>query len=66
MPADPLRLALLAAPLFLEGAAAGVLRGLALRSPEGPRRRRLSAAWVLLLLGATPAWLILAALLRLW
>jgi hypothetical protein len=64
---DPLRLALLLGPLFVIGAAAGVLRGLALREPEGTRRRRaLAAAWVAVLLGVTPLWLILAALLRLW
>ncbi len=67
MPVDPLRLALLLAPLFLIGGAAGALRGLALRAPPGTRRRRtLSAAWVLVLLAGAPLWLILAALLRLW
>jgi len=64
---DPLRLALLLGPLFVIGAAAGLLRGLALRQPAGTRRRRtLSAAWVGVLLGVTPLWLVLAALLRLW
>jgi multisubunit Na+/H+ antiporter MnhB subunit len=67
VPADPLRLALLLAPLFAVGTAAGVLRGLALRAAPGSRRRRaLSAAWVLVLLAAAPLWLVLAALLRLW
>ena len=67
MPVDPGRLALLLAPLFLLGAAAGVLRGLALREPAGSRRgRTLGAAWVLLLLGGAPLWLVLAAVLRLW
>lgn len=67
MPSDPLRLTLLLAPLFAVGAVAGVLRGLALRRPAGtPGRRRLDAAWVLFLLGATPLWLVLAAVLRLW
>jgi hypothetical protein len=67
VPVDPLRLTLLLAPLFAIGAASGVLRGLALREPPGTRRRRaFSAAWVGVLLGAAPLWLILAALLRLW
>lgn len=67
MPADPARLAVLLVPLFLVGTTAGFLRGLALRAPPGsPRQRTLSAAWVLLLLGATPLWLVLAAVLRLW
>jgi hypothetical protein len=67
VPADPVRLALLLAPLFLIGAAAGALRGLSLRQPPGSRRRRtLSATWVLVLLAACPLWLVLAAVLRLW
>lgn len=66
MPLDPLRLTLLLAPLFVVGAAAGVLRGLALREPAGSRRRGYTAAWVGVLLGAVPLWLVLAALLRLW
>jgi hypothetical protein len=66
VPVDPLRLALLLAPLFAIGAAAGVVRGLALREPPGSRRRRRSAAWVLLLLAAVPLWLILAAVLGVW
>lgn len=67
MPVDPVRLALLLAPLFVIGTASGVLRGLALREPPGSRRRRtLSALWVLVLLGASPLWLVLAALLGLW
>lgn len=66
MPADPARLALLAGPLFLLGAAAGALRALSLRAAPGtPRRRRLAAGWVLLLLVGAPVWLILAALLGL-
>jgi hypothetical protein len=66
LPSDPLRLSALLAPLFLVGAAAGVLRGLALRAPAGSRRRALSAGWVLLLIAAAPLWLILAAVLRVW
>jgi hypothetical protein len=67
VPADPGRLALLLAPLFLMGATAGVLRGLALREPAGARRgRALGAAWVLLLLGGAPLWLVLATVLGLW
>ena len=67
MPVDPLRLAVLVVPLFAIGAAAGALRGLALRAPAGGRRRRaLTAGWVLLLLAATPLWLVLAAVLGLW
>jgi hypothetical protein len=64
---DPLRLAVLAVPLFLVGAGAGLLRAHALAAPEGSRRRRrLTAGWVLLLLAGAPLWLILAAVLRLW
>jgi hypothetical protein len=67
VPVDPARLALLLAPLFLVGAAAGVLRGLALREPPGARRgRTLGAAWVLLLLVGAPLWLVLATVLGLW
>jgi hypothetical protein len=67
LPDDPLRLALLLAPLFVVGAAAGALRGLSLRAPaDGSRRRRLSAGWVLLLLAAAPLWLVLAAVLGVW
>ncbi|MBK9518454.1 MAG: hypothetical protein IPO09_14100 [Anaeromyxobacter sp.] len=66
MPSDPLRLALLLVPLFALGAAAGALRGLALRQPPGPGRRRRSIGWVLLLLVGAPVWLVLAALLRVW
>jgi hypothetical protein len=66
LPSDPLRLALLLAPLLAVGAASGVLRGLAHRAPAGRRRRTLSAGWVLLLLAAPPLWLILAAVLGVW
>jgi hypothetical protein len=63
----PLRLALVLLPLFLSGFAAGGLRALALQSPPGsPRRRRLTAAWVALLLAGTPLWLVAATVLRLW
>lgn len=61
------RAALLFGPLLLVGFAAGVLRALALRADQPPRRRRaLQAAWVLLLLAGAPAWLVLSAVLRLW
>jgi hypothetical protein len=64
---DPLRLAFLAAPLFLLGFGAGALRALAQRQPAGtPRRRTWSLAWVLLLLLGAPLWLVAATLLRLW
>lgn len=66
MPSDPVRLALLVAPLFLIGAGAGALRGLALRHEPGPTRRRLTAGWILTLLCGAPLWLIAAAVLRLW
>ena len=57
----------LLAPLLLVGAAAGALRALSLREPPGSRGRRArTAAWVLLLLGGCPLWLVLAAVLRLW
>lgn len=67
MPADPLRLALLFAPLFLLGFGAGAVRALARaeRTPP-PRRRTLTAAWVLMLLVGAPLWLVLAAVLRVW
>lgn len=54
-------------PLLLLGAAAGALRVLA-RNPAlpRPRRRKLQAAWVLLLLAGVPLWLVLAAALRLY
>ena len=66
MPSDPVRLALLVAPLFLIGAGAGALGGLALRRAPGPTRRRLTAGWILTLLCGAPLWLIAAAVLRLW
>lgn len=67
LPSDPLRLASLVLPLFLLGAAAGALRGLALRAAGGtPRRRRLTAGWILLLLVGAPLWLVLAAVLGVW
>jgi hypothetical protein len=67
LPAAPLRLALLAVPLFVAGAAAGALRALALHAQEGSRRRRsLTAAWVLVLLALVPVLLILAAVLGIW
>jgi hypothetical protein len=63
----PARLAALLAPLLAVGFAAGAVRALARRPETPPRRRRaLQALWVLLLLVATPLWLVLAALLGLW
>jgi hypothetical protein len=67
MPVDPLRLALLLAPLFALGAGAGAVRALARAEATPPARRRaLTAAWVLLLLVGAPLWLVLAAVLRVW
>ena len=64
---DPVSLALLFGPLLALGFAAGGLRALARRPDLEPRRRRtLQAAWVLLLLVGAPAWLVLAAVLRIW
>ncbi len=58
-------LALLLGPLALLGFAAGALRALSLRPGlEGPRRRALTAGWVLLLLVGGPLWLLAAAALR--
>lgn len=54
------------APLLAIGVAAGALRALALRAPDGRRRRVLTATWVLLLLAGVPLWLVLAAVLRVW
>jgi len=67
MPSDPIRLALLALPLFALGFGAGALRALGRREGLPPeRRRRYQLAWVLLLLVGGPTWLVLAAVLRLW
>jgi hypothetical protein len=67
MPSDPIRLALLAVPLFALGFGAGALRALGRREGLPPRRRRyFQAAWVLLLLVGGPTWLVLAAVLQLW
>ena len=64
---DLARAALLFGPLLLLGFAAGVVRALAQRPDQPPgRRRRLHAAWVLMLLVGTPLWLVLAAVLRYW
>jgi hypothetical protein len=61
------RAALLLGPLLVLGFGAGLLRALARRPGLDPRRRRtLQAAWVLLLLAGAPAWLVLAAVLRVW
>jgi hypothetical protein len=54
-------------PLVLLGFAAGALRAWAALPRHTPRRRRLlQVAWVALLLAGAPAWLVAAALLRLW
>jgi hypothetical protein len=54
-------------PLALLGLAAGGLRTWASLPHHPPRRRRLlQAAWVVLLLVGAPAWLVLAAVLKLW
>jgi hypothetical protein len=67
VPAEPLRLLALAAPLFLLGFAAGGLRALGRRPGLPPAsRRRYQLAWVLALLVGGPLWLVLAAVLRLW
>ncbi|HET8540659.1 MAG TPA: hypothetical protein VFL83_12390 [Anaeromyxobacter sp.] len=64
---DLARAALLLGPLLVLGFAAGVVRALARRPGLDPRRRRrLQAAWVLMLLGGAPLWLVLAAVLRIW
>ncbi len=56
---------LLLGPLALLGFTAGAVRALSLRAPAGaPRRRGLTAAWILLLLVGVPAWLLVAAALR--
>jgi hypothetical protein len=53
-------------PLLALGLLAGALRALAQQPGIPPgRRRALSAGWVLLLLVGAPAWLFLAAALRL-
>ena len=63
---SPLHLVALYGPLLLLGMAAGALRFLSQRPGLAPpRRRALSIGWVLLLLVGTPAWLFLAATLRL-
>lgn len=67
MASDPIRLALLAVPLFALGFGAGALRALGRRQGLPPeRRRRYQLAWVLALLVGAPIWLVLAALLHLW
>jgi len=67
MPSDPIRLTLLAVPLFALGFGAGALRALGRREGLPPERRRLfQLAWVLILLVGGPTWLVLAALLQLW
>ena len=54
-------------PLLLLGLAAGGLRTWANLPHHPPRRRRLlQFAWVALLLVAAPAWVVLAAVLRIW
>jgi hypothetical protein len=54
-------------PLLMLGLAAGALRAWAALPSHPPRRRRLlQFSWVALLLCGAPAWLVLAAVLRLW
>ncbi len=60
------RLVSLLAPILLLGFAAGALRAEALRADPPRRRRALQAAWVLLLLGGVPLWLVVAAVLGIW
>ncbi len=56
---------LLLGPLALLGFTAGGLRALSLRPGlAAPRRRALTAAWIVLLLAGVPAWLFLAAAAR--
>jgi hypothetical protein len=60
-------LLLLLLPLLLLGFTAGALRAWAALPTHPPRRRRLlQFGWVALLLFGAPAWLVAAALLRLW
>ena len=62
-----MNLPLFLAPLLLLGFTAGGLRTWAnLPHHPPPRRRLLQFAWVALLLAGVPAWLVLAAMLRLW
>ncbi len=64
---DLARAALVLGPLLVVGFAAGAVRALAQRPAlPPPRRRRLQVAWVLMLLVGAPAWLVLAAVLRIW
>jgi hypothetical protein len=64
---DLSRAAVLFGPLLVLGFAAGIVRALAQRPGLDPRRRRrLQAAWVLILLVGEPVWLVLAAVLRIW
>jgi hypothetical protein len=54
-------------PLLLLGFAAGALRAwAALPGLTRRRRRLLQVGWVVLLLAGAPAWLVAAAVLRLW
>jgi hypothetical protein len=54
-------------PLIVIGFTAGGLRTWANLHHHPPRRRRLlQLGWVALLLAGVPAWLVLAAVLRLW
>ena len=62
-----MNLLLLLLPLLLLGFAAGALRAWAALPGHPPRRRRLlQFGWVALLLVGAPAWLVLAAVLKLW
>jgi hypothetical protein len=63
---SPLHLLAVYGPLLLIGLAAGALRALGQRPGLPDTSRRLyGISWVLLLLLGTPAWLFLAATLRL-
>jgi hypothetical protein len=63
---SPLHLLAVYGPLLLIGLAAGALRALGQRPGLPDASRRLyGISWVLLLLVGTPAWLFLAATLRL-
>jgi hypothetical protein len=64
--ASPLHLLAVYGPLLLIGLGAGALRALGQRPGIADGRRRLyGISWVLLVLVGTPAWLFLAATLRL-
>jgi hypothetical protein len=65
--AAPVNNAYFLLPLIVIGFTAGGLRTWANLHHHSPRRRRLfQFGWVALLLAGVPAWLVLAAVLRLW